>query len=388
LTSLRNGAADVYARLAESKLLDTAKAKPWVEALVAQLDRQPHSEGHDQIERNNFLITVARLTRMAEKDQNAAAYVQMTLEAASPKLARAIHEATQGKSHQILRQGVAAALLIAPVSTVSTEKRVAAIERLRFSDWTEARPVLNELLAPTEPLEIQTAALATISTFGGRSAVEDIAGRFPAMSPMLKARAADVLCGSNLSMGILLDEIEGRRIAAADLSPAHWKLLVDHRDFEIHHRAAKLFEAIRPADRKSVVEEYRDSLSLAGSAERGKQIFTKQCSTCHKVDGVGHEIGPSLAAAILVNVLDPNREVNPQFVGYAVQTTDGRALSGLIAAESATSITLKRAEGATDTVLRIDIEQLKSTGQSLMPEGLEKQIDRQAMADLLAYLLQ
>ena len=61
-------------------------------------------------------------------------------------------------------------------------------------------------------------------------------------------------------------------------------------------------------------------------------------------------------------------------------------LTGLIAAETATSITLRRADNATDTVLRIDIEQLKSTGMSLMPEGLEKQIDQQSMADLLEFL--
>jgi putative heme-binding domain-containing protein len=58
----------------------------------------------------------------------------------------------------------------------------------------------------------------------------------------------------------------------------------------------------------------------------------------------------------------------------------------MIAAESATSVTLRRAENASDTVLRIDIDVLKSTGMSLMPEGLEKQLDKQAMADLLAYL--
>jgi putative heme-binding domain-containing protein len=59
----------------------------------------------------------------------------------------------------------------------------------------------------------------------------------------------------------------------------------------------------------------------------------------------------------------------------------------MIAGETATSVTLKRQENATDTILRADIEQLKSTGQSIMPEGLEKQLDRQAMADLIAYLL-
>jgi putative heme-binding domain-containing protein len=147
------------------------------------------------------------------------------------------------------------------------------------------------------------------------------------------------------------------------------------------------------SDRAKVVSTHRDVLSLAGDAERGRAVFRKVCAACHKMEGFGHEIGPSLAAmrnrgseAILVNVLDPNREVNPQYLSYTVITADGRTLSGMIAAETATSIELRRAEDKSDTVLRIDIEAMKSTGMSLMPEGMEKQIDKQALADLLEYL--
>jgi putative heme-binding domain-containing protein len=134
-------------------------------------------------------------------------------------------------------------------------------------------------------------------------------------------------------------------------------------------------------------------LEAGGDAARGKQVFTKICAACHRVGGEGHEIGPNLAAmkargpeAILVNVLDPNREVNPQYLSYLVRLLDGRTMTGMIAAETATGVTLRRAENLSDTVLRIDIDELKSTGQSLMPEGMERQIDQQQMADLLAYL--
>jgi putative heme-binding domain-containing protein len=146
--------------------------------------------------------------------------------------------------------------------------------------------------------------------------------------------------------------------------------------------------------REDVLNAYRGSLQLAGDAARGKSVFQKNCSGCHRLEGVGHEIGPKLAAiktrgaeAILFNMLDPNREVNPQYVNYSVLTKDGRSLAGMIASESAGSIILRRAENATDTVARSEIEELRSTGQSMMPEGLEKQIDSQSMADLISYLL-
>jgi putative heme-binding domain-containing protein len=92
------------------------------------------------------------------------------------------------------------------------------------------------------------------------------------------------------------------------------------------------------------------------------------------------------AEALLLNILDPNREVKPQFLSYILVTKSGRSLTGMISAETANSITLRQADRTSETVLRIDIEELRSTELSFMPEGLEKQIDVPAMADLLAYL--
>jgi putative heme-binding domain-containing protein len=133
---------------------------------------------------------------------------------------------------------------------------------------------------------------------------------------------------------------------------------------------------------------------MKADAARGKVVFQKVCAACHRLEGVGHELAPNLAAmqsrgpeAVLLNVLDPNREVNPQYVNYLVVTKDGRSYTGIIAAETATSVTLKRGESESDTILRVNIEAMRSTGLSIMPEGLEQQIDRQAMADLIAYVM-
>jgi putative heme-binding domain-containing protein len=104
-------------------------------------------------------------------------------------------------------------------------------------------------------------------------------------------------------------------------------------------------------------------------------------------------VGAELAAirdrgteAVLLNILDPNREVLPRYLSYYLETQNGRTITGMITAETANAITLRRADGSSETVLRVDIAELRSTGVSYMPEGLEKQIDVTAMADLLAYL--
>lgn len=392
LSSLKHGAADLFAILVESKTLaDTPAREAWLKALITQLDRQSAQMAAD---RKKFLDTIETLTLQADQNADAAAVVALTIENVSRGTSETIRKATDGKSHDLLRQAVAQALLAASDRDLPAEKRIAAIPRLRFGTFDEVEGPLTELLTPAEATDVQVAALSTLAAFDSPKVPPAIVARFSTFGPTLKASAADMLCVSNAGALAILDALEARQIAAADLSPAHWKLLTEHRDASLRNRAEKLYSAVRPAERSSVVEEYRASLQLTGDAARGKAVFAKQCASCHKVDGVGHELGPSLAAmkqrgreAILVNVLDPNREVNPQFVSYAVQTTDGRALSGMIAGETATSVTLKRAENATDTILRIDIEQMKSTGQSLMPEGLEKQLDKQALADLIEYLM-
>ena len=192
----------------------------------------------------------------------------------------------------------------------------------------------------------------------------------------------------------MLAAVEAGKLASGELDPVRLKLLAEHRDAEVRGRAAKLLARAeaQPASRgRGCLPRHRWKWPATPPA--ASWSFTKICAACHKVGGVGHEIGPNLAAmkargpeAILLNVLDPNREVNPQYLNYSVLLADGRNFTGLIAAETATSLTLRRAENQTDTILRIDIEQLKSTGQSLMPEGVEKQIDKQGMADLLEYL--
>jgi putative heme-binding domain-containing protein len=87
-----------------------------------------------------------------------------------------------------------------------------------------------------------------------------------------------------------------------------------------------------------------------------------------------------------VDILNPNQAIDSNYINYAVITKNGRSFTGILAAETASSITLKRAENQTDVILRQDIEEIQSTGTSLMPEGLEKNISIEEMADLIHFL--
>jgi putative heme-binding domain-containing protein len=156
-----------------------------------------------------------------------------------------------------------------------------------------------------------------------------------------------------------------------------------------------VLQSIRPEQNRSDRwQKYFEQLQQTPDTVAGLAVFRRACATCHQLEGEGHAIGPNLAAmqnrgaeTILTNVLEPNREVNPQYLAYTLTTADGRVLSGMIRNETATSIELVAADNKVTTVLRADIDTLTSTGQSLMPTGLEQQITPLEMKDLVGYLL-
>ncbi|MDX1948182.1 MAG: c-type cytochrome [Pirellulaceae bacterium] len=387
LSSLAHGAGEMLSLLAsDPKFAARKEGRELLASLATQIGKQQRAEDVAQ--------TLKTLTALTQSDLSVLQLIVQAL-AARPgtPLASQIAAATGGKAEELLHQLLVEARRTAGDGSVPVAARVAATEQLRLGRFASERELLAGLLAANIPADLQAAALATLAVFDESEVAPVVLAQFSTFSPRLKAQATDVLLSRTPWTLALLAAIEAGTLAPGELDPVRLKLLADHRDEAIRAQAAKLLAGLNSSPRAEVVESYRAALALAGDAARGKAVFAKVCAACHKVGGLGHEIGPNLAAmkargpeAILLNVFDPNREVNPQYLNYSVLLTDGRILTGLIAAETATSLTLRRAENQTDTILRIDIDILKSTGQSLMPEGVEKQIDKQGLADLLEFL--
>jgi putative membrane-bound dehydrogenase-like protein len=385
-SSLAEGAGEVLAQLAaDPEFRGSTAGRDLLGSLAAQIGRQQRAD-----DVANLLKALRGLT---DDLQTLQAIVAKLGAAEGSPLARQVAAATGGRADELMKSLLAEAATVAADESAAEKARIAAVQQLRLGRHADSAEVLAALLAPAVPAELQSAALATLGSFREDEVAEAILAAYPAFSPRLKSQAADLLLSRPAWTLALVAAIEAQSVSLGDVDPARIKLLAEHPEERVRTAAAKLLETSRLSARSEVVDGYREVLTLAGNAAGGKEVFTKVCAACHKVGGVGHEIGPNLAAmkargaeAILVNVLDPNREVNPQYLNYAVRLTDGRTLTGMIAAESATSLTLRRADNQQDTVLRIEIDQLKSSGQSLMPEGIERQIDKQQMADLLEYL--
>ncbi len=271
--------------------------------------------------------------------------------------------------------------------------RIEAIRLLGLGPVEPALEVLPELLNPRQPVDVQLAALQTLATVDDSRVGPAITARWKVMGPSVRREAAEALLARTDRAAALLDALASKAVPLADLEPARRQQLIQNPNKSIRERASKLLGDQARSDRAPVIAAYRRVLDLGGQPDRGREVFRKVCATCHKAEDHGTDVGPNLATTtnrtpedLMVHILDPNREVAPTYLNYTIATTDGRVLTGIIADESATAVTLKRAEGASDIVPRDRIDEMASTGLSLMPEGLEKDISPEAMADLLAYL--
>ena len=291
------------------------------------------------------------------------------------------------------RRLLEAARALALDEAAAEEDRVDAIARLAVGTFAESAGTFATLFETRQPQAVQLAAVACVGALGDAAAGRWLLDLWPRLSPKLRASVGSLLFTREPWVLAFFDAVETEAVPLADFDPAAVRLLGSRKERTVRDRYRRLAARVQASPRQEVLEAYKPALELEGDAEKGRAHFTAVCSQCHKVGDVGHEVGPNLAAfksrgpeAILLNVLDPNREVNPLYVNYVAHLTDGRTLSGMIADESASSITLRRGAGASDTVARVDVESLASTGQSIMPEGIEKQLDQQAIADLLAFL--
>jgi putative heme-binding domain-containing protein len=304
-----------------------------------------------------------------------------------------VHFKKGGRTEASIRELFESATKIARNEKASPSARAAAIRSLSLGTFADQKDVFLGFLSFREPEAVQLAALETLSRFDQPAVAGLILDAWPGLSPKLRASAAETLFARPAWVSAFLDSVEKGSVKVGEVDPARLALLKASAEPKLKARVEKLLAANHLSKRADVVAAYRKALDLTGEAGRGKEIFKKTCATCHRLEGVGEVVGPDLASirnkgseSIILNVLDPNREVLPQYLAYYAATTNGRTLTGLLTAETATSITLRRPDATTETLLRVQIEDLRSTGISFMPEGLEQQVDVQAMADLLAYL--
>jgi putative membrane-bound dehydrogenase-like protein len=252
---------------------------------------------------------------------------------------------------------------------------------------------LANLLVPQTADDLQAAVIAALGRLREPRVPELLLRGWKGYAPAQRNLVLDVLFRRDDWLKAALEAIETQQITAAEVNAPRRQRLLQHRETAVRERAAKLFsDAVNP-DRQKVIDAYAEVLGMKGDPQHGAQVFAKHCATCHKFAGVGYEVGPDLASlgdkspqALLIAVLDPNRAVETRYVNYTANTKGGLTFTGVLASETGNSITLVGPDAKTQVILRTDLEELVSSGKSAMPEGLEKEINAQDFADLIAHV--
>ncbi|HRH94396.1 MAG TPA: c-type cytochrome [Prosthecobacter sp.] len=246
------------------------------------------------------------------------------------------------------------------------------------------KALLPALWAKTGNAEV----LRLVAKLQPQGGVEFLLEGWDQRTPALRVQILETLLSNDAWTLALLKRPEAKSADAATRAR-----LMKHPKKNIANLAEKVFADSTSATRAAVVEKFKPALKLQGDATRGKTVFASVCISCHKLDGVGLELGPDLRSVaqhdtekLLNSILDPSAIIEPGFMAYHCTLKSGEQLYGVIATETSASLTLKMAGNLTKSVLRSDVASLKSTGISLMPEGLEAAMTPQSLADLIAYL--
>jgi putative membrane-bound dehydrogenase-like protein len=276
--------------------------------------------------------------------------------------------------------------------------RIDAAQRLIEFRPNDA-PSAEALLALITPRTAQSLAVGLVDAVSKSEAPgvgTALVGRLGAMTPVVRTEVAKALLTRGEWTLAFLDGVEKGDVSLSQLSLPQTQALAAHPDKAIAARAKTLIAkggGLPDADRQKVIDAMAPLVLKGGDANRGKGIFTQQCAKCHVYGGEGGKVGPDLTGMgthpreeLLIHILDPSRSVEGNFVQYALATTDGKTFNGLLASENKSSVVLLDAEGKSHTILREEIDEFAASKKSLMPEGFEKQVNAEGLADLLAFL--
>ena len=285
---------------------------------------------------------------------------------------------------------------------VDTERPVgdrvnAASQLISFRPGSD--DVIDLLLAqvtPQSPPELVSGVFRAL----GLSRVADLGDRIVPLlarwTPTARSAAIRMLLTRSQTTRSLLAAAEQGRFSLDDLTLEQRQMLLSHPDAGIARRARALLArggSLPSPDREKILQQLLPLAQKRGDADLGKQVFKKHCSQCHRHGTEGNAIGPDLTgmavhpkAELLTHIIDPSRSVEGNYRLYTVALADGRLVSGMLAAESRTTVELIDTEGKKHVIQRNDIDELLASKKSLMPEGFEKQLSPSDLCNLLEFL--
>ncbi len=280
-------------------------------------------------------------------------------------------------------------------STASAPNRSAWLRLLRHFPLTQTADTLFPALHAAESSEIQQAAFECLRSRTEPAVAERIVRDWSTIAPSLRPALAARMVERGEYRASLADALVSGAIKAGEISLdlEQRREMLRHSGAEIKAKVSRFLTDDEYSNRAAVVDAWLAKLPDTGDATRGLAVFTRQCAQCHRAGGMGHEVGPDLAAQshrsvedLLTHILDPDAAINPNYAAFVAETTDGQKQAGILVSSSGANIVLRQAMGLQVEIPRAKVKSLQSTGHSLMPAGQEALFTPQEMRDLIAFL--
>ncbi len=247
------------------------------------------------------------------------------------------------------------------------------------------------------PLDVRRGVLLALTRSQAGGAAQLLIAEYAHLDPELQPLAMELLTQRPSWIGQLLRAVEDKDIASSDVNINQIQRLAKSKDTALAERVKAIWGTVRternPA-REQIVAEMRNVLSASkGDPHKGLAVFSRVCGQCHKIYGHGQEVGPDITVngrasieQLLSNLFDPSLVIGRSYQAWTVVTSDGRTLTGLLSEDSPQRVVLKTQGGKIETIARGDVDEMEQSKLSMMPEGLEKQLKPDELADLFAFL--
>ena len=244
---------------------------------------------------------------------------------------------------------------------------------------------------------IRFAALNALSYSQDDSIAGALLAAYPRQDEGWRRRVREMLMSRASWARAYLSEIDRGRISSAEMTLDQLSAFPALQKPDLAEIVRKHWGTSRGATREERLAEVRrlnnDLRAGPGDALNGQRLFRDRCATCHRLRGEGETIGPDLTFAnrkdrdfLLVSLVDPSGVVRKEYQASQLATKDGRVFIGAIVEQSPEAIILRDAKGQRTRVARSDVDELKDSDVSLMPESLYKELRPQELRDLFRFL--
>jgi putative membrane-bound dehydrogenase-like protein len=215
-----------------------------------------------------------------------------------------------------------------------------------------------------------------------------LAKNYRRFQPDHRIAVLDLLVSRASFATALLDQLKaGGQIPASDVTAFHARQIRGFDDDKLNQRLAEVWGEIRESPAAS-----SDSSSSPVDLFAGRQLYDTTCAQCHLLYGKGSKIGPDLTGSqranldyLLENILDPSAVVGKDYRMSSVLTNDGRVLGGLVISRNEKTLELQT-QSERLTIPVDEIDDVRLTTNSPMPDGLLTSLTPQQIRDLIAYL--